>query len=137
MAEQPVWWVAGLRGRCPQCGVGAMFEGFLKVREHCEVCGFELGKHDSGDGPAFFVLFLLCILVTPLALLVNAAIEIPLWLNAIIWGVVILGAAIGCLRPAAGLMIALQYRSRATGTDWTLPGGKPGAPDREPPHQND
>jgi uncharacterized protein (DUF983 family) len=121
MHNEPVWWMAGLKGRCPRCGEGRIFEGFLKVRDTCEVCGFELGKHDSGDGPAFFVLFLLCIVVTPIALLVNASFDIPLWVNAIVWGGVILGASIGSLRPASGLMIGIQYRSRATGSDWNLP----------------
>ncbi len=121
MTTEPVWWVAGLKCRCPQCGEGKIFDGFLKVRDVCDVCGFELGKHDSGDGPAFFVLFILCAVITPLALIANAYITIPLWVNALLWGCVILGATFAMLRPAFGLMIGVQYRSRATGSDWQLP----------------
>jgi len=30
-------WAAGLAGRCPRCGRGGLFAGFLSVVEHCEV----------------------------------------------------------------------------------------------------
>ncbi|MDA0707502.1 MAG: DUF983 domain-containing protein [Proteobacteria bacterium] len=33
----------------------------------------------------------------------------PLWLHAIIWAPVIIGGSIGMLRPAKGMMIAMQY----------------------------
>ncbi|MEQ8165157.1 MAG: DUF983 domain-containing protein, partial [Alphaproteobacteria bacterium] len=59
---------AGLRQRCPRCGEGRLFDGYLKVAERCPVCGLELGRHDSGDGPAVFVIFILGALVVALAL---------------------------------------------------------------------
>ena len=33
---------AGLKGRCPRCGKGALFRGGLSLREKCESCGLEL-----------------------------------------------------------------------------------------------
>ncbi|MBV6632991.1 MAG: DUF983 domain-containing protein [Alphaproteobacteria bacterium] len=119
--HEPVWWQAGLACRCPACGHGQIFEGFLKVRDACSECGFELGKHDSGDGPAFFVLFLLCAVIAPLALIVNSIMPMPVWLIGLVWGVVIILSTLALLRPAFGLMIGVQYRSRATGSDWALP----------------
>ena len=49
MSVNPV--LAGLAGRCPNCGEGPLFAGFLKVAPRCEACGFDLTKADSGDGP--------------------------------------------------------------------------------------
>ena len=49
----------GLRCRCPQCGRGKLFAGLLTVRERCEVCGLDLRAHDSGDGPAAFLILIL------------------------------------------------------------------------------
>ena len=121
MIQEPTWWVAGLKCRCPNCGEGKIFDGFLTVKDQCDHCGFDLGKHDSGDGPAFFVLSILCAVVTPIALIVNFQIDIPLWVNAIVWGVIILAATFAMLRPAFGLMIAVQYRSRAGSGEWDLP----------------
>ena len=41
----------GLRGRCPRCGDGHLFKGFLSLRPKCEHCGLDYGFADSGDGP--------------------------------------------------------------------------------------
>ncbi len=43
---------AGLLCRCPRCGRGKLFSGFLSIAPACGVCGLDLGDHDSGDGPA-------------------------------------------------------------------------------------
>ena len=55
---QPNPLVSGLRGRCPNCGEGALFAGFLKVAPQCSTCGYDLGKADSGEGPAVFVILI-------------------------------------------------------------------------------
>ncbi len=43
--------VAGLACRCPNCGEGPLFKGFLSVADRCEACGFDLPKADSGRRP--------------------------------------------------------------------------------------
>lgn len=105
---------AGLGCRCPRCGRGRLFQGYLTVRERCEACGLDLKKADSGDGPAVFIIFILGFLVVPVALWVEAAFEPPLWVHMVIWPVVILGLALGLLRPMKATMIALQFRHRAS-----------------------
>ena len=56
MAEAPPLSVsflrAGLLCRCPKCGRGRLYAGYLKVVQNCAHCSFELRKHDAGDGPA-------------------------------------------------------------------------------------
>lgn len=105
---------AGLACKCPRCGRGRLYEGFLTVAERCSVCGLDLRKADSGDGPAIFLIFILGALVVPMALLVEAAFSPPMWLHMTVWSVVILGAALAMLRPMKGIMIALQYKHRAS-----------------------
>lgn len=51
----------GLRGRCPRCGQGHLFEGFLKMRKKCEVCDLDYSFADPADGPAFFVICFGCV----------------------------------------------------------------------------
>ena len=94
----------GLSCRCPRCGQGPLFQGYLTVRECCTVCGLDLQKADSGDGPAVFIILLLGALVVPLALWVEAAFAPPYWFHVAIWPAVILGLALGLLRPLKGLM---------------------------------
>ena len=105
---------AGLRCRCPRCGRGALFRGLLTVRERCEICGLDLAPHDAGDGPAVFVILILGALVVFLALMVEINYEPPFWVHAMIWPPLILGGAIGMLRPMKATMIALQYRNKAS-----------------------
>ncbi|MBI1208380.1 MAG: DUF983 domain-containing protein [Azospirillum sp.] len=103
---------AGVRCVCPRCGKGPLFQGFLTVVDRCASCGLELARNDSGDGPAIFLIFILGFLVVPVALWVAMSVDWPLWIHAILWSVVILGLALGMLRPAKGILIALQYRHR-------------------------
>jgi uncharacterized protein (DUF983 family) len=104
----------GLACKCPRCGRGALYDGFLTVAERCTVCGTDLGKADSGDGPAVFIIFILGFIVVPLALLVEAQFAPPMWVHMAIWPIVILGGALALLRPMKGVMIALQYHHRAS-----------------------
>ena len=104
----------GVACRCPRCGKGPLFEGFLSVAARCAACGLDLGKADSGDGPAVFIIFILGFLVVPLALLLESSFAPPMWLHLAVWPVVIVGGALGLLRPMKGVMIALQYRHKAS-----------------------
>lgn len=108
---------AGLRCVCPRCGKGRLFAGYLTVVEHCPVCGLELARHDSGDGPAVFLIFIISFLVVPPALWVSMAVDWPLWLHTLVWGALVLGLALGMLRPAKAYTTALQYRHRRSEMD--------------------
>lgn len=46
----------GLRLRCPSCGDGMMFDGYLKVANTCPVCQEELHHHRADDGPAYLTI---------------------------------------------------------------------------------
>jgi uncharacterized protein (DUF983 family) len=107
---------AGMRCRCPRCGIGPLFAGFLTVAETCTTCGLDLKSADSGDGPAIFVIFIVGPIVTLLALWVEAAYEPPYWLHMVLWGPAILIGSLALLRPFKATLIALQYRHRAGDT---------------------
>jgi uncharacterized protein (DUF983 family) len=90
-----------------------LFSGYLKVVDRCQSCGLELGEMDSGDGPAVFVMFIVLIITVPLVFLVYAVFEPPIWVHAILWPIVIIGLSLWLLRPAKGIMIALQFKHRS------------------------
>ena len=104
---------AGLRCRCPRCGGGKLFQGFLTLRPRCEVCGLDYGFADSGDGPAVFIMFFAGFIVVGAALLTEIAFQPPYWVHAALWLPLILILTLGLLRPMKGLMIALQYYHKA------------------------
>ena len=101
-----------LAARCPRCGEGSLFKGYLTVAESCQVCHLGFAGHDTGDGPAFFIMLPLCIAVAVLALVVDMTIRPPLWVHIVLWPLIIMGAVGLTLRPMKALMIALQYRHR-------------------------
>jgi len=101
-----------MHGRCPRCGSGSLFSGYLKVANACSVCGLGLEGHDTGDGPAFFIILPLCIVVATLALVVESIIKPPTWIHIIAWPILVLVISGLSLRPVKALMIALQYRYR-------------------------
>lgn len=106
--------VAGLAGRCPNCGEGPLFEGFLRVSARCSACGFDLAKADSGDGPAVFVIIIAGFLAVFGALFTEIAARPPIWLNLVIWMFVALVLCVALLRPTKGLMLAAQFVNRAS-----------------------
>ena len=104
----------GLTCRCPRCGKGKLFHGFLDVRPTCEACGLDYRFVDSGDGPAVFIVLLAGFVVVTCALVVEFKYEPPFWVHAALWGPLILITTLLPLRPLKGLMIALQYHHKAS-----------------------
>ncbi len=104
---------AGLSGRCPRCGNGKLFSGFLTLAPRCEVCGLNYAFADAGDGPAFFVSMLAGAIVAALALITQIAYDPPIWVYIVVFLPLILILCIGPLRPLKGIMIGLQYRNKA------------------------
>ena len=105
--------IAGLMGRCPRCGTGKLFSGFLALRSRCEHCGLEFSFADSADAPAFFVIFFSGFIVAGSALAVEMMYSPPYWVHALLWGPLILLTTLAPLRPIKGLMIALQFHHKA------------------------
>jgi uncharacterized protein (DUF983 family) len=106
-------YTAGLRGRCPRCGEGRLFDGFLELAPRCERCDLDYAFADAGDGPAVFVVLIAGFAVVGSAVLVEAAWRPPYWLHAVLWLPMLLILTLGLLRPLKGLLVALQYHHKA------------------------
>lgn len=115
---------AGLSCRCPRCGKGKLFDGFLTLRPCCDACGLDYSFADSGDGPAVFIILFAGFIVVGAALVTEALYQPPYWVHAALWLPLILILTLGPLRPTKGLMISLQYHHKAEQTRF----GGTGAP---------
>lgn len=109
---------AGLRCRCPRCGEGRLFEGVLTVRERCSSCGLDLRAHDSGDGPAVFVILIAGAIIVGSAAFVELRYAPPIWVHALIWGPLTIALCLGLLPVFKALIVALQYRFRPDEGRW-------------------
>lgn len=104
---------AGLRCRCPRCGQGALYDGFLTLRPSCDVCGLDYSFADPADGPAFFVLLFGCVPSLIFAVWFEIAVSPPLWVHAIVTLPILIASCLLPLRPIKAWLFASQYRHNA------------------------
>jgi uncharacterized protein (DUF983 family) len=105
--------MTGLRGRCPRCGRGKLFKGFLRFAPRCDVCGLDLGFADSADGPAVFVSLIGGFIVLGIALWTELVYEPPMWVHLVLFLPLTLIVCLGLLRPLKGILVVQQYRTKA------------------------
>jgi uncharacterized protein (DUF983 family) len=106
-------WLAGSMCKCPRCGKGPVFAGFLRFADACSACGQDFRNADSGDGPAVFVILIGGALVVPLALWIEFAFQPPAWVHLALSLPMTLIICIGLLRPFKSILFALQYSNKA------------------------
>ena len=102
------------RCRCPRCGQGRLYVSRfdLRLNDRCGSCGLNLADNDSADGPAVFLIFLLGFLLVPAAVWMDWAFDVPLWVHAVLWGLLALVLTVGALKPLKSLVLLIQYRTR-------------------------
>ncbi|MBR1220990.1 DUF983 domain-containing protein [Bradyrhizobium sp. U87765 SZCCT0131] len=105
---------AGLGCKCPRCGQGKLFSGFLRLAPRCEVCGLDYTFIDAGDGPSIFIIMIAGFIVVGAALVVEIKYQPPFWVHAALWLPLILATTLLPLRVMKSLLIALQYHHRAS-----------------------
>jgi uncharacterized protein (DUF983 family) len=111
-ASQSIWRV-GLRGKCPRCGRGNLFNGFLKLAPQCNVCGLDYGFADPADGPAFFVMMTMAFPATGFGLWMELTYSPPVWVHLVTTLPFLLVCCIPILRPIKGVLVASQYINKA------------------------
>lgn len=104
---------AGLKGRCPRCGEGRLFAGFLRLDDRCEDCALDYSPFDSADGPAFFVMTGIGFLIVGLALYVEVVYSPSLLVHFLLWIPLTAVLTLPALRYSKGLLIGLQYKHKA------------------------
>jgi uncharacterized protein (DUF983 family) len=105
--------MAGFRGRCPRCGEGRLFSGFIALAPSCERCGLDYAFADSADGPAIFIMLIAGFIVVGAALLTDAYFEPPLLVLGAIFLPLMAVVSLGLIRPFKGILIASQFRNKA------------------------
>jgi uncharacterized protein (DUF983 family) len=107
----------GLRGRCPRCGKGKLFRAFLKVDDHCSVCGLDYTPHRADDLPAYLVIVIVGHIVVPMILWIETdySPSVPLQLSIYLPLTLILSLAL--LQPVKGAVVGVQWALRMHGFD--------------------
>jgi uncharacterized protein (DUF983 family) len=109
-ASSPSWILSvATRARCPRCGKGRLFDGFLALAKRCEACDLDYSFADPADGPAFFVMMGMGIPSTALGVWLELAHEPPIWVHGLVTVPVVLALCILPLRFMKGALVASQY----------------------------
>ena len=103
----------GLACKCPRCGEGALFAGFLTVRAECPVCQLDYSKADSGDGPAIFIIPIAGAVITVVFTVLKFALVLPDAEVLTICLVLAVALPIALMRPFKATLVALQYHHSA------------------------
>jgi uncharacterized protein (DUF983 family) len=105
--------IRGIACKCPRCGKGKLYAGFLTLRPACEACGLDYAFIDAGDGPAVFIILIAGFIVVGCALIVEIKYQPPYWMHAALWLPLVLVTTLLPLRSMKALLIALQYHHKA------------------------
>ena len=100
----------GLRGRCPACGKGRLFSGYLRQAPACSHCGEPTGLIRAEDGPPWLTVLILGPLLAPLTFIVSMKSTLPLWLSLPALGAFAIGTVLFLLPRIKGAFIGLLWR---------------------------
>jgi uncharacterized protein (DUF983 family) len=95
----------GLMGRCPSCGIGRVFDGFLRVVPECEHCHAPLGLARADDAPPYFTILIVGHIVIPAMLIMQRMSDPPTWLLSAIFVPLTLALSLGLIRPIKGAVV--------------------------------
>jgi uncharacterized protein (DUF983 family) len=101
----------GVKGRCPNCGQGALFRKYLKVQATCTVCGHDNSQYPADDAPAYFTILLVGHLIVAPLLIFKF---ILVWPVAWVLGLTLPALAI------ASLVVLPRVKGAVIGVQWAL-----------------
>ena len=121
--DPPLPIISGVTCRCPRCGKGKLFSGFLKMAPSCEACRLDFSFADPADGPAFFVMTAIGMIVIAVFTWVEVVYHPPIWFHMVtVFPALIIGC-LGTLRPVKAWLVASQFFHKAEEARFSSLGG--------------
>jgi uncharacterized protein (DUF983 family) len=121
LRQPPSLWTAVRRGavnRCPVCGVGRVFNGYLTLAPACTNCAAPIGQLRADDAPPYIVIFLTGHLLVPPVLWVERVFQPPMWLHMVVWLPLFTLVCLALLRPVKGAVVGWMLRLGFLGPDY-------------------
>ncbi|MEZ5666772.1 MAG: DUF983 domain-containing protein [Alphaproteobacteria bacterium] len=107
----------GLRRRCPACGRGRLFAGYLRVAAQCTECGEPCGRIRADDIPAYMTVLLVGHIVVPALLLVYQNFKPDMWASMLFWPTLTLGLTLALLPRIKGGTVGVMWALRLRGDE--------------------
>ncbi|MDA0338653.1 MAG: DUF983 domain-containing protein [Proteobacteria bacterium] len=105
----------GWSGKCPECGHGRLFSGYLMVNRQCPNCELELDSHRADDAPPYFTILIVAHVVVPGMIIYERMAMPPLWHQMVIGIGVTVAMSLLLLPRIKGMLIGLQWAKHMHG----------------------
>lgn len=105
----------GIKGKCPNCGEGKLYQGFISVNAQCDHCGEELHHHQADDLPPYLNIFLVGHIMVALGMFSMTYEWFGLWETTIGFSLLALILSLALIRPIKGAVVGLQWAHRMHG----------------------
>lgn len=118
--QRPSMLTAILRGaleRCPRCGHGRLLHHYLKMVDHCSVCGEPYGHYRTDDAAPWLTILLVGHITIPIILVCEMNFSLPLWIAFAIYLPLIVGLTLFLLPRCKGVMAAVLWAMKAEGSE--------------------
>lgn len=99
----------GLRRRCPACGKGNLFSGYLKVHDHCPACGEALYHQKADDAPPYFTILITAHILVPTAGIIERDFEPNMAMQMALWPTLAVLMCLWLLPRIKGALIGVQW----------------------------
>jgi len=107
----------GILGRCPNCGKGKLFSGYLKVQGNCAECGEALHHHRADDAPPYITMAIVGHIVVGLIFHLESSYQIEPMIH-LYWSIpTMLVLSLSLLRPIKGMIVNVQWANYLHGFD--------------------
>jgi uncharacterized protein (DUF983 family) len=116
-AQRDLWPAVfkGMKSRCPHCGQGKLYDGFLKVADKCDSCGEELGHARADDFPPYITITIVGHIIV--AMMMHFEMSVPLspmmYMATMLPAAVIMSLLL--MRPVKGAIVGMQWAARMHG----------------------
>ena len=107
----------GLKRKCPNCGEGRAFLGYLTVRERCDACGEALGHIRADDFQPYLTIFVVGHIVVPLALMAEQSYSWSAGLHMSVWLPLSLLLTLLVLPVMKGAAVGVMWRLGLSGDE--------------------
>lgn len=105
----------GLQRRCPNCGEGVLFHGYLKVVDSCAVCSEDLHHHRADDGPAYLTILIVAHILGFLMHFVWVHLRPDPFVMATVLTIFCVALSLYLLPRLKGMIVGIQWARRMHG----------------------
>lgn len=104
-----------MRKRCPACGRGRLFAGYLRTADTCGACGLTIAGHRADDAPPYVTMMIVGHLLIPLAVAAKQFFDPPLGLQFAVFTTAAVALSLWLMPLSKGALIGVQWANRMHG----------------------